>query len=1118
MRTFIYTCSWIMLVITLFSCNNKTDTLFTEIPSSHSSVEFNNTIKENESYNILTYEYLYNGGGVATGDINNDGLTDIIFTGNMVPNKLYLNKGDFKFQEITGKAGIWGREKWKTGVVMADVNGDDLLDIYICYSGPGSDESRSNELYINQGVKDGIPFFKESAKEYGLDAPGTFSTSVSFFDMDNDGDLDLFLVNHADMFFNPFYNTGKLRSTRHPKFGNRLYRNDKGRFTDVSSLAHIDGSGLNFGLSVSVSDINNDGWSDLYVTNDYDERDFLYLNNHNGTFREVLTTAAQHISEFAMGSDIADFNNDEKTDVVVLDMLPEDNHRQKLLKGADTYDKYTLRTNSGFHKQQMRNTLQLNNGNDSSGIPVFSEIGQLAGISNTDWSWSPLFADFDNDGWKDLFISNGIFRDITNLDFVKYTSGYTNEATNNNKINDKHEMWKLINKMPSTKLYNYMFRNNHNLGFENVTGSWGFTEGSVNNGVSYADLDNDGDLDLVINRLNDMAAIYRNNTVEKTKKHFTRIRLKGEGKNKFGIGAKLFLRSKSGLQMKEEFTARGFQSSVDPIIHFGLGNDENIDILKVSWTGGKVSILKNIKADSLLTIYEKDAVPESDTNSLKTVSKPIFTEVSKSNGIEFDHQQALFVDFKISPLLPYQLSKTGPCIAKADVNGDGLEDVFIGGSAGYESRLFLQKKDGNFILSTCKSWNDNKNVTNTDALFFDADYDGDSDLYLVSGGADFFLNNKNYKDRFFVNDGYGNFSLDENALPSETESGSCARATDMNHDGLPDLFIGNKITPGFYPQGPQSFILKNISKPGNIRFIKDSSQSDFLASKAGMVTDAVWTDLNNDSWNDLVLVGEFMPVTIFENQKGVLRNKTSQMGLANTQGWWCRILADDFNKDGRMDLVIGNLGMNTQLKASSEQPLTITSGDFSGNGTPIPILSFYNEGESFPFFSRDEMIDQLPILNKKFLRYTDYADAKLTDLFTEEQLKRATTDTVKFFQSVCLLNEGNKFSLHPLPEYAQLSALNGIVPMDVDNNGSTDLVIAGNLFPMRVQLGPLDASIGMVLKNDGSGNFSPLTYSQTGLNIPGDVRNMISVKTRNGNLLLVAKNNGAIQLLKRKND
>lgn len=1099
-------------IILFLSCRNKTNPLFTEVPSSHTHIHFKNQIQENENYNILTYEYLYNGGGVAVGDINNDGLADIMFTGNMTSNKLYLNKGNFKFEDITDKAGVKGRSKWKTGTVMADVNGDGLLDIYVCYSGPGTDAERSNELYINNGVKDGVPVFTERAKEYGLDAPGTYTTTVSFFDMDNDGDLDMFMVNHADMFYNPYFNTAKLRSSRNPQFGNRLYRNDSGHFTDISEQANINGSGLNFGLSVATSDINNDGWTDIYVTNDYDERDFLYLNNHDGTFREVLTKAAGHISEFAMGSDIADYNNDEKPDVMVLDMLPEDNHRQKLLKGADTYDKYMMRVNAGFGKQQMRNTLQLNNGNDSNGIPIFSEVGQMAGVSNTDWSWSPLFADFDNDGWKDLFISNGIFKDITNLDFVKYTSGYSQQyikSTGNNT-----ETWKLVQQMPSTKLNNYLFRNNHDLSFTNVTKDWGFTKSAVSNGTAYADLDNDGDLDLIINNLNDKATIYKNNTPKSKQVNYLKLRLKGEGKNTFGIGAKVYVSSANLHQMQEEYVTRGFQSSVDPVMHFGLGSDNVVQSIKVLWPSGKVSLLQKINADTLLVIHESNGLVNK-VNESDVRGKLLFKDVTESSGISFIHKSPDFIDFKISPLLPYQLSKIGPCLAKADVNGDGLEDVFIGTSAGQQSVLYLQSKDGKFILSKDQPWNNNNNnITVADALFFDADSDGDKDLYLVSGGADYYLNSKNYQDELYENDGKGNFKKADSALPAETISGSCVRAADIDKDGLQDLFVGAKLKPGMFPEAPESFILKNKSRPGNIQFIKDKQQTDATLSHPGMVTDAAWIDINKDGWEDLVVVGEFMPVTIFENHKGILSNQTKAYSLSETNGWWSRILAADFDNDGDTDIVIGNLGTNTQFKASASEPLSITYSDFYGNGVVDPILCYYNDGINYPYFSKDEMADQIPSIQKNFLHYSDYADAKLTDIFTKEQLAKAKTVTIEMLQSVYLQNEGNKkFTIKFLPQFAQISAINGMVTEDIDNDGNKDIILAGNFYPMRVSLGPLDAGIGLVLKGNGNGAFSPVPYSQTGLCLTGDIRNLIKIKGGDKTFLAAAKNNAALQII-----
>ncbi len=1096
------------------------DTLFTEVPSSQSHIDFSNTISEDKDYNILTYEYLYNGGGVAAGDLNNDGLPDLVFSGNRVPLRLYLNKGNFQFEDVTDKAGFSARTKWRTGVVMADVNGDGLLDIYVCYSGPGSDTDRTKELYINDGLKDGYPHFTESAKKYGLDAPGTFTTTVAFFDMDNDGDLDMFMVNHGDMFFNPDFNTDKLRSTRNPKFGNRLYRNDgNNHFTDVSAAANIDGSGLNFGLSVAISDVNNDGWPDIYVTNDYDERDFLYLNDHNGSFHEVLGKAAGHISEFAMGSDIADYNNDGKTDIVVLDMLPEDNHRQKLLRGGNNYDKYTLRAQQGFQHQQMRNTLQLNNGNDASGSPVFSEIGQLAGISATDWSWSPLFADFDNDGWKDLFISNGILRDMTNLDFVKYTSGYSNNY--NGKGADKEDMWELVKKMPSTKLNNYLYRNNHDLSFTNTSKEWGLTHQSVSNGAVYVDLDNDGDLDLVINNLNDKATIYRNNTSEGTHAHYLRLRLAGDNKNTDGIGAKVYVDAAHGHQMQEQYTSRGFQSSVDPVMHIGLGVDSMVRSLEVKWPGGKVSRLENLRADTLLVIREKDALPggaEGDRSSVGQQRQPLFTDVTASSGIDYTHQQAATVDFKIMPLLPYQISRTGPSLAKGDVNGDGREDLFIGGSAGFDSRLYLQVSDGKFVPAPDQPWNLDKSFTNTDALFFDADGDGDLDLYLVSGGADYPLNSKNYQDRIFENDGHGHFRELKDALPAETVSGGCVRAADINKDGLPDLFVGGRLSPGLFPTPPESFVLKNVSTPGHIRFEKDKVQGDSVLAHPGMVTDAAWIDLNKDGWPDLVVAGQFMPITIFENKKGRLTDKTAAYGLSGTNGWWSRILAEDINGDGDTDLVVGNLGTNTVFHASPSEPLSICYGDFNGDGLLDPVLCQYYQGKEYPYFSRDELLEQIPALQKKIARYADYANAQMADLFTLEQLASAHVARINQLQSVCLLNEGGgrKWSVHPLPEYAQMSILNGILPGDADGDGHKDLIVAGNFFPFRAQIGPLDAGIGLLLKGDGKGGFTPEPYSETGLLLQGDVRNLVRVKGRNGSVLVAAKNNGAVQVVRQK--
>jgi len=1053
---------------------------------------------------------------VAIGDINGDGLADIMFTGNMVPDKLYLNKGDFEFEDITDRAGIKGRSMWKTGVVMADVNGDGLLDIYICYSGEGTDDDRTNQLYINKGVRSGVPVFQECAKQYGLDAPGTYTTTVAFFDMDNDGDLDMFMVNHANTYFNPFFNTSKLRATRNQKFGNRLYRNDNGHFTDISVMADIDGSGLNFGLGVAISDLNNDGWPDIYVTNDYTERDFLYLNNKNGTFREVLTRAASHISQSSMGNDIADYNNDGMPDIMVLDMKPEHNYRQKLLKADDDYDKYMTEINAGFYKQEMRNTLQLNNGVDSSGIPIFSEIGQFAGVSKTDWSWDPLFADFDNDGWKDLFVSNGILKDLTDLDFIKATSGYSQQYNNYaTSMGNKTELWRLAQEMTSTALHNYIFKNNGDLTFTDVTDKWGMIKKSVSNGSAYADLDNDGDLDLVINNLDGIAAIYKNNASETTHQHYIRIRLKGDKENTYGIGAKVYVETASTTQFLEQYSNRGYQSSVDPIMHIGLGKDSLIKTIKIEWPGGKVSLITNVRADTLITVSQDGGSINKDIvhSSEKPESPKLFEDITAHSGIHFVHQQSRFIDFNAYPLLPYQVSKIGPCLAKSDVDGDGLEDIFIGSSTGQAAALYLQTPTGKFILSKMQPWTTDRNITVADAVFFDADKDGDMDLYLVSGGADYTVNSRHYQDRFYENDGHGNFSQ-INALPIETISGSCARVGDIDKDGLPDLFVGGKLTPGHYPMAPESFILRNKSTKGKIRFEKDNTQKDSTLRCPGMVTDAAWLDIDKDGWDDLVVVGEFMPITVFMNHAGQLSNQTKAYGLSETNGWWSHIAAGDFDHDGDSDLVIGNLGTNTPFSASVSEPLSITYGDFFGNGRTNAILGYYDNGQRYPYYSRDVMASQIPSITRKFLRYADYAKAKLSDIVVDEELVESHAINVNTLQSVYLRNDNQKLVVNPLPLRAQISPVNGIVTVDFNKDGKKDMIISGNFYPFRVSIGPMDAGMGLVLEGDGKGEFTPLPYAITNLDIRGDVRDMLVVKTSQGSLLVAAKNNGALQVIR----
>ncbi|WP_183564094.1 VCBS repeat-containing protein [Mucilaginibacter sp. SP1R1] len=1097
------------LLVMMMSCNSSDQKRFTDI-STESGINFINNITEMPQQNIMNYEYEYNGAGVAVGDVNGDGLPDIYFTGNQTGNKLYLNKGNLKFEDITDKAGVPGKASWATGVTMADVNGDGLLDIYVCYSGNGDIASRANLLYINRGVKDGIPSFKEEAAEFGIDAPGTNSTQAVFFDYDRDGDLDMFLLDHATMFYSPFFNTTKLRTKRHPYFSNRLYRNDNGHFVDVSEQAGIKGGGNNFGLGVSISDINNDGWPDIYTAVDYEEQDFMYLNNHDGTFRDVTKKALKHISKNGMGCDIADYNNDGLMDIMVMDMLPEDNKRQKLLRGPDEYNKYNLLVDSGYFHQNMRNTLQLNNGiNTATGEPSFSEIGQLAGVSNTDWSWSPLFADFDNDGYKDLFITNGFLRDFTSLDFLTFTV-----AEYKKKYGPMVPVDQLIKELPSTKVSNYIFKNNGDLTFKNVTKDWGLYEPTVANGAVYADLDNDGDLDLITNNLNEPARIYQNNSDKINPQHFLKIKLKAIGKNTQAIGAKVTITTANNKQQVAELMpVRGFQSSVEPLIHFGLGKDPFIKKLVIRWPDGRYSAMDNVKANQTLQVNEAETHTDPIYPEAKT-TKPLFTDYTKQSGIDFLQKENNYVDFKHEFLLPWELSKQGPKLAKADVNGDGLEDVFIGAPMGQAARLYLQTADGRFKLSPSQPWEADKLCEDIQPAFFDADGDGDMDLYVVSGGNEIHSSPTEMQDRLYINDGKGNFSKATSALPHITTSKSCVAIADYNKDGKPDIFVGGRVVPGKYGTAPESYLLKNESVKSNVKFSGAAGTDAKALQTAGMITDAAWVDINKDGWPDLVVVGEWMPVKVFINNHGKLEERTNEYGLSNTGGLWTRIFPYDFDNDGNVDFLLGNLAPNTQFKASITEPMSLCVNDFLKTGSSVPVLCYFLQGKSYPYASRDEIIETMPVLKRKFLKYAVYADATIGDIFTKEQMKGALELKVHTLKNSILENKGNgKFTLKELPVRAQFSSLFGAVKGDFYGNGQEEILAAGNFYPFRVQLGREDAGEGILLNRNKTKGFTASNINN--IVIDGDVRDMLSVKTRSGStLIIVAKNNDHIQVIK----
>jgi enediyne biosynthesis protein E4 len=1114
----------ILLVCFAVACRQQEKKLFEKIAPADCGIEFLNTITEDKAHNVFTYQYYYNGNGVAVGDVNNDGLTDVFFTGNQTPSKLFLNKGNFKFEDITAKAGVAGKDAWRTGANMVDVNGDGLLDIFVCYSGFGTEQDRAKQLFINNGPgKDGIPSFTEKAAAYGVDAPGTYTSQSAFFDYDNDGDLDMFLLNHANEFYSPFSNTTRLRTLRHPQYGNRLYRNDDGHFTDVSQDAGIYGGGINFGLGVSVSDINNDGWPDIFVTNDFHEQDYFYLNNKNGTFKEVAQKVFAHMSRNTMGADIADFNNDLLPDVFTLDMLPETNYRQKILQGADEYDKYNLMVDSGYGHQNNRNMLQLHRGFTKDSLPVFSEIGQLSGVSNTDWSWASLMADFDNDGWKDIFVTNGYLRESTNLDFMKYEVAEALDEARKKGLDvstpqayEKNmPLYELVKKMPSTRISNYLFRNTGDLHFENETSNWGLDEAGVSSGATYADLDNDGDLDLIVCNNNDPVWIYKSHVNETRQNNFIKIKLEGDRKNVFGIGAKVIVTTDSSEQLQEMYPVRGYQSSVDYILNIGLGKQKNIKDIKVWWSADSVTIITNPTVNQLITISKKQAVAMSHAVA---ATPPLFTDITAASGLGFRHQENVFVDFKREFLIPYELSRQGPGMAKADVNNDGLEDIYIGGASGQSGALYLQVSDGVFKPSPAQPWQADAASEDIGSCFFDADNDGNADLYIVSGGNEWLMPGPTLQDRLYKNDGKGNFIKITDAIPEEVFSGSCVKATDFDKDGDMDLFIGASCIPGRYPYSAGNILLRNDldRASGKMLFtnITSTAAGDALF-KAGMVNDAVWSDIDKDGWEDLVVIGSWMPLRIFHNEKGTKFSETTERaGLGTSGGWWCRILPADVDRDGDIDFIVGNLGTNTQFKPNVQEPLTTYAGDFNNDDITDPVMTWYLQHTSYPFNSRDELAEQMPVLNKRFLRYADFANATINTILTPAQIEKATKLYVYATHTSLLINNGGKFEVKSLPAEAQFSMMSALSYKDYDGDGKEDIFMAGNFYPFRVQQGRCDAGMGCLLKGNGKGDFVPVSRQRTGLYIAGDVRDMRELKNKNGSVIVISKNNDAVQVLR----
>ncbi len=1061
----------VLALLTICCSEKKNQPLFIEQPSTTTSIAFINNVQQSGDNNVLKYPYFFNGGGVAVGDINNDGLSDIYFSGNQVPNRLYLNQGNFKFKDITEKSGVVALQGWKTGVTMADVNQDGWLDIYVCRSAMGDSVLRKNLLFINNGDLT----FSERADEYGI-ADASYSTQAAFFDYDKDGDLDLFVLNHS---LPKYAGLNRMlvnyKNQKSNRFGSKLYQNNSGKFSDVSEKAQIVNNVLSFGLGIAISDLNNDGWPDIYLSNDFNEEDYLYINNQNGTFKNVIRDATGHVSLFSMGSDAADINNDGHTDVFTLDMLPESNERIKLSSGDDNYDKYRFLIDAGFHHQTMRNMLQLNNGNGT-----FSEIGQLAGISNTDWSWSALFADFDLDGNKDLYISNGYEKDYTNMQFLKFTVDEQLKAKQTGKQLDVNA---ILQNMPSIETGNFVFRNKGDLTFEKRTDEWGLNKKFKSNGAAYADLDNDGDLDLVINVINGTACVYQNTLLEHSKKNFVKIDLRSNNKNQNIIGTKIYCHTKEISQLLEFEPVRGYQSAVYSDLIFGLGVAKLIDSIRIIWPDNKTELIKNCKADSVL----KPSHSNSKTNYVYP-SKAIKSYFEKMDIIKWKHEAVDTNDFKTQLLLPKMYSFSGPKMAKGDVNGDGLDDLYLCGAKHQPGALFLQVKDGSFIPHAVKSFEKDKNSQDEDAIFFDADNDHDLDLYVVSGGYLFSSHDPLLQDRLYLNDGEGNFSKSTNSLPIETNAGSCVQSLDIDGDGDLDLFVGSQLIPGQYPIPPKNMLLINNGKG---KFKNEIVSNALGLENIGMVCDALSIDVNNDRQIDLIVVGEWMPITVYINDKGKLVDRTRDWFKEDTRGWWNCISAEDMDGDGDIDLITGNYGMNNPFHVSASQPASLVYKDFNSDNQVDPFFCYYINGISYPYASRDEALGQVNFLRPRFPDYTSYANKELHQIFTSQEMAGSKTLKATTLMTTYWENKGGNFESKKIPIQAQFSPVHAITCMDVDHDGDKDIIMGGNETYARVRIGKSDASRGTLLLNDGKGNFSCLTSSQSGFDIRGDVRSII---------------------------
>ncbi|HEX6181104.1 MAG TPA: VCBS repeat-containing protein [Chitinophagaceae bacterium] len=1054
------------------------------------------------------------GGGVGIGDFNNDGLKDIFFTGNQVSSSLYINKGSNSFEDITQRSGTF-TNIWATGVSIVDINHDGFDDIYVCTYGRNLLTRANNLLFINQQDLT----FKEAAEEYGLDYSG-YSTQSVFFDYDRDGDLDMYLVNY--MLNGPNANTifPRDRSGRSPA-NDKLYRNDgvdslKGHpvFTDVTLNAGIKEDG--FGLGVIVSDLNNDNWPDLYVANDFVSNDELWLNNKDGSFTNCIASSLGHQSYSSMGADAADMNNDGLTDVFVVDMLPEYNERKKTSYMFMNYDRYQAERNMGYEPEFMRNMLHLNNGVLKDGTPFFSEIGQLAGIAATDWSWSALMADLDNDGWKDIHITNGIGRDFINGDFLEFS---TEVFANTRDVQEQRRLIKeKLASREHIRLRNYLYLNNRDYTFNDVSDSLGIDELSMSNGAAYADLDNDGDLDMVVNNINREAFVMVNNTIQKDQpivNHFLRVRLKGKDRNTKAFGTKVTLYAGGVVQVQEQSPVRGYYSSVDQELVFGLGRYDRVDSIVVTWPNENLSFAHDVKADTIVTFAWIDAI--NVEKSLPGQTPTLFSEVF-ADGLAYRHKDNIFNDFAVHRLFPQKFSQLGPFITTGDINNDGLTDFFIGGGFNFSGKIFSQQRGSSFTAADLS--NGIKMEEDMDCVLFDADGDGDQDLLVTSGDIQYEENSQYYKPRLYTNDGKGKFTLRPDAIQDDVKTiAGCVATGDYDGDGDLDVFIGGRVTRA-YPVSPRSYLLQN-----NKGVFTDVTSTVCPALReGGMMTAAVWTDFDNDKQTDLVIAGEWMPVQFFKNDKGRLQEVSSSTGLTAMNGMWRSLIATDIDNDGDVDFVAGNQGLNCIYKVSEAEPMQLYASDIDGNGSIDPVLFYYIKDKtgtkrSYPAISRSQLAEQVPSVKKQFLRYDDYVNASFDNIFKGKARDKLMEFRCDELASCYLENLGNgKFKKHVLPMEAQFAPVNAILCDDFDNDGMKDLLLAGNEYQAEVMTGRYDASYGWFLQGAGKGTFTAMPSLKSGFLIKGDVKDMEMIRLANGEkMILAAVNNDSMRAFRIRN-